>query len=81
MKPLYVRPAFRGLGLGRMLIEEITREARLAGYRRMRLDTLPTLASAPALYRQLGFREIPPYRNYPVEGAFFLELHLDRSAT
>jgi ribosomal protein S18 acetylase RimI-like enzyme len=78
MKRLYVRPAFRSRGVGRVLTEEITRQAGTAGYRCMRLDTLPTMVSALTLYRQLGFREIPPYGSNPADGALFLELQLDR---
>lgn len=76
MKRLYLRPAFKGKGLGRALAESIVWEARLIGYSKMRLDTVPKLDAAIALYRDMGFNEIPPYRENPIEGALFLELAL-----
>ena len=79
MKRVYVRPAFRGLGLGRMLAASILHESRVAGYRRVRLDTLPSMNQAQELYRNLGFREIAPYGDNPVDGAVYLELELDRA--
>jgi len=77
MKRLYVRPAFRGKSIGRLLAERLISEARGIGYTRMRLDTVVgKMADAVALYRRLGFVEIPPYCANPIEGAVYLELSL-----
>lgn len=76
LKRLYVRPAFRGRGLGRALTERIIADARRIGYREMLLDTLPFLTEAIALYRALGFREIPQYNDSPMCEAVYLRLEL-----
>jgi len=76
MKRLYVRPAFRSHGLGRRLSAHLIEEARRTGYRAMRLDTVPALDHAIALYRNLGFKEIPPYRVNPIPGALYMELDI-----
>ena len=72
MKRLYVSPQGRGLGLGRALIDAIIGEAVRIGYREMRLDTLPTMVEAIALYRKAGFMPIQPYYDTPLAGTIFL---------
>jgi putative acetyltransferase len=78
MKRLYVRPRFRGQGIGRKLAKEIIRQARDAGYRCMRLDTIETMKQANALYKSMGFREVKAYRFNPINGAKFFELDLTK---
>jgi putative acetyltransferase len=76
MKRLYVRAAWRSTGLGKRLAVSVIEEARRAGHRFMRLDTLPTMISARHLYASLGFRAIAPYYPSPIAGTAFLQLDL-----
>jgi putative acetyltransferase len=82
MKRLFINPQQRGKGIGRILTNAVVQEAKRLGYKRMRLDTVPSMTSAIGLYRSLGFEEIPPYCHNPVPGAKFFELRLrpERSA-
>ena len=76
MKRLYIKPQFRGMEIGRALVEAIIEEAQKIGYTHMRLDTAPSMQAARALYASLEFKEISPYRYNPIEGAVFMELSL-----
>ncbi len=78
MKRLYVRPDYRGLGVGLVLSRAVVQRARERGYKRMRLDTVASMVTATRLYENLGFREIEPYRHNPLPGARFFELDLGR---
>lgn len=76
MKRLFVRDGFRGRGIGKLLAEAVVKEARDAGYTRMRLDTVASMEEARGIYIKMGFRKIPPYRHNPIPGAIFMELEL-----
>jgi GNAT superfamily N-acetyltransferase len=77
MKRLFIRPEYRSKGLGRVMVEAIIEEARQIGYTQMRLDTLPgRMDRAIELYRSIGFIEIAPYYENPVDSATFMELDL-----
>ena len=77
MKRLYVTAQSRRAGIGRAICESVIAEAQRIGYTSMRLDTVPSMKVARALYVSLGFKEIEPYRYNPLEGAKFMELALD----
>ncbi len=76
MKRLYVSPHGRGRGLGKALVDAIISKAERIGYREMLLDTLPTMASAIALYKVLGFAPTQPYYETPIAGTIFLGRHI-----
>ncbi|MGQ0711030.1 MAG: GNAT family N-acetyltransferase [Rhodoferax sp.] len=76
MKRLYVRPGYRGTGVGRLLAESILERARLLGYGCILLDTLSDMEAARALYEDLGFEEVPPYYYNPIAGAHYLKADL-----
>jgi ribosomal protein S18 acetylase RimI-like enzyme len=78
MKRLYVKPLFRGQKAGKLLAEIVIKAARDMGYDYMRLDTIPSMKHANMLYTTLGFKQIPPYRFNPIEGATFFELNLKK---
>jgi putative acetyltransferase len=76
MKRLYVRPAHRGSGLGRLLANRIIEDARSLGYDTLKLDTLPRMKAAQRMYERLGFRDTAPYNDNPVAGVRFMALEL-----
>lgn len=81
MKRLFVRPAFRGLGLGRLLAQALMERALQAGHAVMLLDTLDDMETARGLYSALGFEEVPPYNFNPIPGAHYLKAALGEAST
>jgi len=76
VKRLYVRPEYRGRGLARKLVDTAIGEARAQGYTQIFCDTLPSMQSALALYKSIGFVETEPYSDHPTPGAIYLRLAL-----
>ncbi|MGB7265021.1 MAG: GNAT family N-acetyltransferase [Terracidiphilus sp.] len=76
VKRLYVRPDFRGYGLGRALLQWVMAEARAAGYQEIVGDTMPVMRDALALYDSVGFERGQPYSDHPTEGAIFIRFKL-----
>lgn len=76
MKRLYVKPAYRGCSIGKVLTREIIQEAKQSGYKSIRLDTLKRLHAAIELYKSFGFKPIEAYYNNPMDEVVFLELAL-----
>jgi putative acetyltransferase len=81
MKRLYVKPVFRGKKIGELLVRRLLKEARACNYERMRLDTVPSMVTAQALYRSLGFVEIAAYCDNPIPGAVYMECNLTKNRT
>lgn len=76
MKRLYIKPGFRGKGFGKLLVNAVIEEAKKIGYTKMRLDTVPKMKEAINLYIEIGFKEIEPYRENPIDGALYMEMDL-----
>jgi len=77
MKRLFVRPSYRGMGIGKQLVARIIEEAIKRHYQFMRLDTLPLMKDARKIYQDMGFYPISPYYDNPIVGAEFMELNLE----
>ena len=76
MKRLYVRPMYRGLHIGKMLMEKVIEDAKQIGYRHIRLDTFPFMIEAMQMYKRYGFYEIEPYNDNPASSAVFMQMDI-----
>ena len=68
IKRLFVRPQARGAGVAKALVADVLKLAQTRGYREVKLDTLPEMTAAIALYKSFGFAPIPPYGSHPYPG-------------